>query len=227
MKVRTIVRLLAAVTLAAALLLAAAACGTDGEGAAAYTQRLDASALYGDTLESSGDWKTVAAVNGRELAIHMQTMAIRITDTATGAVWSTNPEDPDADPVADSAGQELLKSQFQLIYHDVSNNMGTLNSFHDSLEYDQATAYSLKNGVAVHYVLGDQRRGEDDVPAKISDRRFHEAVLNKLSAEEAEEMQAFYRFYDTEGFWLLGPRGATTSIGCSTCWTRRAIRGRI
>lgn len=207
MKVHTAVRRLAAGLLAAAMPLAAAACGADSGEAADHTQALDAAALYGDALESNGDWNTVASVNGRELAIQLETMAVRVTDTATGAVWSTNPEDPEADPVAGSAGLEVLKSQFQLIYHDVSNNVGTLNSFHDSLEYDQAAAYPLENGVAVHYILGDQRRDEDDVPAKISDTRFHEAVLDKLSAEEAGEMQDFYRAYESEGFWILGPRG--------------------
>lgn len=94
MKVHTAVRRLAAGLLAVAMPLAAAACGADSGEAADHTQALDAAALYGDALESNGDWNTVASVNGRELAIQLETMAVRVTDTATGAEWSTNPEDP-------------------------------------------------------------------------------------------------------------------------------------
>lgn len=196
-----------ALFLLGASLLLSAGCGSAGDTAAEHTKALDAASIYGEALSVSPDWQRVAAVGGRELSINGETMAIRLTDERTGKVWTSSPDPTEIDRIGDENAAQTLRSQFELVYHDVSNNVDIFNSYHDSLAYDQVTLYPLENGVAVHYVLGDRRRGEEDVPQKITDGRFRKKVLAGLSDDESEEMQSFYRFYEDEGYWMLAPRG--------------------
>ncbi len=203
MKVAQFFRRLVAGCAAVVLVFGLAACGSNREETPSYERELDLTTLYGDPVDYYGGWNAVATAGDLQLEFNSYTMAVRLSNTRTGTVWASNPEEPDSDPVADLAAVELLKSQIYLTYHDDANNIGTMNSFTDAVELDQVTTYGVENGLAVHYVLGDTSRDETDVPNKISDTRFQEAVLSKLSEEEVTEMTDFYRFYESEGFWIM------------------------
>lgn len=101
--------------------------------------------------EQSGD-KIRAADTGRLTLDYMPaTAGIIVTDTASGAVWTSNPVDLEADKLAKGAKKMDLSAQLLLDYVDDQNKPFQLNSFTGSVK-EAAPAWSkVQGGIEVTY----------------------------------------------------------------------------
>jgi len=162
---------------------------------------------YGKPLTLSDGWNVLAEAGGLKLSIEKETLNIAVENTVTGKTWRTNPLYPDEDTTAQGASKDMLRAQFQLYYYDTNGNLKTMNSYTDSVKLNQTKVFSIKNGIAVHYLVGDTTRGESDIPTKISNKRFTEVVLSKLDGPDAEKLKSYYKYYKNDDMWAIRPVG--------------------
>ncbi len=197
--------------LAAALLFVMlSSCGDTSESVQPNTAGLE---KYGQELILSDGWNELAGVGNLKLSIDKESLSVSVENTVTGKVWRTNSLNPEEDTTAQGTSKDMLKAQFQLYYYDTNGNLKTMNSFTDSIKFNQTKVFSIENGIAVHYLVGDTTRGESDIPAQISNQRFTMGYLQTLSdrlaaepfyravlcnGEQKAEGKSFYEFFGDE-----------------------------
>lgn len=152
-------------------------------------------------------FQSVAETDKYILKINSEDLNISITDRKSGKTWYTNHPDAQNDSVALSDTVELLRAQLQINYYDANGNYGTMNSYTDCVSRGQYEIYAVENGIAVDYTLGDMTRTVDDVPQKISNERFTEKLLNKLSQKEQYRLKQLYNYYEDEDMWSIDSKG--------------------
>lgn len=191
--------------LAAALLFVMlSSCGDTSESVQPNTAGLE---KYGQELILSDGWNELAGVGNLKLSIDKESLSVSVENTVTGKVWRTNSLNPEEDTTAQGTSKDMLKAQFQLYYYDTNGNLKTMNSFTDSIKFNQTKVFSIENGIAVHYLVGDTTRGESDIPAQISNQRFTEVVLSKLNDSDAKELKGYYKYYKNDDMWAIRPAG--------------------
>lgn len=141
--------------------------------------------------------KTVLENDRYTLAISPVNMGVTVTDTVRGTVWNSNPE----------GDMSIRSAQFSLSYVDTRGNYALMDSYTDSVEKMQATVHKGEDCVYVKYLLGDYELTGDILPKNINAAKFQKRILDKLNEEEREEMQKYYRFYESENIWGLTSRG--------------------
>ncbi len=193
--------------LSAAAILFGTLCGCSNTPASDQTEQTGGLQQYGQALTLADGENELASVGTKKLLIEKDTLAVSVVDTATGITWRTNSADADSDTVANNTSKDMLKAQFQLYYYDTNGNLKTMNSYTDSIKYNQTKVFRIENGIAVHYLVGDTTKGEADVPAKISNTRFTENVLAKLDDTKAAELKRFYKYYKSDDIWSIRPVG--------------------
>lgn len=154
--------------------------------------------LFGDPLAFHNDWT---------LTVEENPLSLTVTDTATGTMWTTNPNNIFEDSLASVDMADQMKAQFVLEYYDANGSKHSMNSFTDCADKEQYTFREIPDGVAIVYRLGDEGASEDQMIQKISSARFEEKVLSRLSDGEREEMEGYYRYYEEEGLWIVSSRG--------------------
>ena len=141
------------------------------------------------------------------LSVGTDSLNISLTDRKNSKVWYTNHPDSDNDSVALSDTIDLLKAQLQINYYDANGNYGTMNSYTDCVQYGQYEIYPIKNGISVAYTLGDMTRTVDDVPQKISNKRFIEKLYEKLPKKEKSMLRQLYTYYEDDDMWAINTKG--------------------
>ncbi len=126
-------------------------------------------------------------------------MGVRVTDARTGIAWATNGRELD--------GSACSGEQFTLSYYMANAAYSEMNSFDDCVGKGQAEAYWEDGTLYVLYRLGDYNHTYADVPNTISAERFKEKFLSRLTPEEQENLKTYYKYYDSEGYWALRPKG--------------------
>ncbi len=134
--------------------------------------------------------------NGMKLFLE-ENMAVRLED-GRGGVWSTN---------GLSAAGRQTANQFKLSYYTANAAYSYMESQSDSVDMQQADAFVQDGALYVEYRLGDYDRTLDDVPAYLAGKRFQELFLDKLSAEDADVIQSYYKYYDDEDAWRIKSKG--------------------
>lgn len=124
-------------------------------------------------------------------------MAVRVED-ANGAVWSTNGHALD--------GSETV-GQFKASYYTANAAFSYMESQADSVDRQQATAFVQDDTLYVQYQLGDYGKTADAVPQYLKNDRMTELFLENLSAEDAETMESFYKYYKDDDAWRIRPKG--------------------
>lgn len=141
------------------------------------------------------------------LTVDPELLTLTVTDTESGRVWTSGPADPDSDPVATADSAELMRAQFSLDYYTDKGTREQMNSYTDSVAKGQYKVYSLPDGLAVEYLLGEPARSADNIIQKISQKRFESLVLSKLSDDERELLEGYYRLYEDEGLYVVRSSG--------------------
>ncbi|XEC93621.1 DUF5696 domain-containing protein [Paenibacillus tarimensis] len=127
-----------------------------------------------------------------EMYYHEATAEVAIRDKRNNHVWWTNPKDREEDMIASPYEKAVLSSQFTLTFRDRFTNLMTFVSYTDSVERNQAVTESIENGIRVTYTVGESTSAIDALPKLISKQRLEEAVLSKLSPEDAKYVSARY-----------------------------------
>lgn len=158
--------------------------------------------------EITEDIPEIVAQKGKyTLSVDPFTLNLKVTDTSSGKSWASNPEDPDSDTVANVDNVDMMRAQFYLEYYDSKGSKEQVNSYTDCVSKEQFKVYQIPDGIAVAYQVGEPARSEDDIIHKISGDRFEAKVLSKLSDEEREILEGYYRFYEEENLWVVKSSG--------------------
>lgn len=134
-----------------------------------------------------------------DLSLYLEeNMVVRI-ESKDGTVWTTNGLSKDG---------KQTEGQFTVSYYNSNAAFSYMDSQSDSVEKDQAKAFLQDDTLYVQYNVGKYGRSLDDVPSMLSDARFQEKFISQLSAEEAELMQDYYKYYKNEDTWRIRAKGS-------------------
>ncbi|MBR4235500.1 MAG: hypothetical protein IKR85_05490 [Clostridia bacterium] len=134
--------------------------------------------------------------NGMKLFLE-ENMVVRVED-GRGGVWSTNG--------VSAAGKQTV-DQLKLSYYTANAAYSYMESQSDSVDMQQADAFVQDGILYVEYRLGDYDRTLDDVPAFLTGKRFQALFLDKLTPEDADVIQTYYKYYDDEDAWRIKSKG--------------------
>jgi len=160
-----------------------------------------------EKLNLADTFEKVAENDKYILSVGTEALNIALTDRKTSKVWYTNHPESENDSVALSDTIDLLKAQLQINYYDANGNYGTMNSYTDCVQYGQYEIYPIKNGISVVYTLGDMSKTVDDVPQKISNKRFIEKLYEKLPKKEKSMLRQLYTYYEDDDMWAINAKG--------------------
>lgn len=153
----------------------------------------------GSAIRLGSDPVTLLSNEQMQLELLPSTMGVRVTDRRRDVLWCSNPENATG----------IQNAQFSLSYVDEKGNYSTMNSYTDAVRRQQVAVYAVpeEDAAYVQYRLGDYELTAEILPKNINPKRFQNRILDQLSAEEAQEMQNYYRYYESEDFWSLRTRG--------------------
>lgn len=85
------------------------------------------------------------------ISINEETCDITVTDNSTGAVWISNPVDPQADQYTTPSIVNDIKSQLIVTYYDSENTKATIGSFVSSIKRKSFKITKSENKIRVDY----------------------------------------------------------------------------
>lgn len=118
--------------------------------ASPLTAHADAS-LSKMRLAASNEWL--------ELYINDATAAVAVREVRTGHVWHTNPPDWDKEEtIAKGDAKQALGAQVQLTYYKPGDVEIKIDSYKDSVLFEQHEVTEVPGGIRVTYLLGRELR---------------------------------------------------------------------
>lgn len=112
-----------------------------------------------------------------ELWVQIKSGEVAVKDLATGQILFTNPYDVADSGAAESQREELL-SQIFLSYKDKTGTY-SMNSYHDSVRYDQVEVNRIRGGVRVQYTIGETVKRKL-APRQITESRFESLIIEPI-----------------------------------------------
>ena len=153
----------------------------------------------------------VAEENGI-LVLYVQetTGYIAVLDKRSGKLYFSVSPLVDQDTTATEDTKKIMKSVLQLTYFDGVIEK-TVNSF-EMLDPDKLTVEQIDGGIRVTYVLGDSKRGLEDIPQKLTDARFQELFVDHpaLKTNDKKRAKIYYEQDEVTGVWTLTDTKNTT-----------------
>ena len=136
----------------------------------------------------------LATSNGKlSLFINKQTGAFSVYDADANVYWNSNPsEEQIAESGAMGTIKNEMKSQLVLTYYDVNGLQQYFNTFSHSSEGGNLEFFSIENGVAVTYTIGENKILISMLPVAIEKEKFAQKVLSKLTEDEKETILDYY-----------------------------------
>jgi len=89
------------------------------------------------------------------LYLNQTALSVAVRVKATGSIWYTNPPDWLNDPRVGGINRHHMQSQLRITYFNETANEFTMNSFFDSVNFEQFEIEDLPDGFRVTYTLGD------------------------------------------------------------------------
>lgn len=146
---------------------------------------------FNNIIRNLGEPYIAAENDGYSLVIDGTSAAVTVTDKKSGQSWSTNPENRKEDTVADGKWLEMLNAQLTLTYTRTSDGLSVdVNTYSDSLEREQVDYYQIKDGVGVHYLLGEEVK-VSLYPTVLTEKRFEHFLAN-LNEDDAFALKMYY-----------------------------------
>jgi hypothetical protein len=136
--------------------------------------------------------KLVAESGSLALYYNSETTEVAVRDKRSEQVWFTNPTGRQQDKKALPFEKENLSSQFTIQFRDELTKLTSYTNFAQSIDKDQFTAESIKDGLRITYTLGDMSKGIEVLPKYINKKRFEERVLNNLDEVTARYVTGRY-----------------------------------
>lgn len=138
-----------------------------------------------------------------KLYTNTTTTEVAVYDKRSGETIYSNPKDRADDSIATGRLKTDLNSQFVLSYYDNAMTLGTMYNYDYSVERNQYTMESIKDGIRYIYLLGDMGSATGMVPMYITAERL-EQFLSNLTEKEAKQIRPYYNTSSTvEGFLEL------------------------
>lgn len=109
-----------------------------------------------------------------QLFVDEATASIAVLNKANDEIWYSNPPDREKDPIASGVNSDLLSSQMQLSFYNHFGQMTNMNSYSDSVAFEQFKIEPIEDGVKVHYQFGTTEASAADLPLMLSPERFEE-----------------------------------------------------
>lgn len=156
-----------------------------------------------------------------KLYLDEQESDVAVLVKKTGDIWFGNPYKAEEDPIATGYYVGNLKSQLSIHYYNDNVQMKEMDNYNDSIAYGQFETEFMKDGVTITYTLGElssklilpqviseQRYLEyynrmDKNAAKKVKRNYTFVSLEKLKAEEKEEMLTIYPSLERQNIYVL------------------------
>ena len=123
-----------------------------------------------------------------------ETTQFTVTQKSSGAVWYSNPQDADSDPIALKPDIENLKSTLLLTY----SNLNGVDTLYNNYKYSIASKiYNIEaseDSIKVLYSIGEVEK-EYIVPLAIEEERMEE-LLSAMTTGNASMVGNYYKKYD-------------------------------
>lgn len=127
-----------------------------------------------------------------QLFVDQETADIAIINKENDEIWYSNPPDRDQDPIASGVNSDILSSQLHLSFYNNFGQMSNMNSYSDSVAYEQFNIEAIDDGVKVHYQFGTTQASAADLPLMLSPERFEE-LSSRLDGTGQRAMIIAYR----------------------------------
>ncbi|MFP4015568.1 MAG: DUF5696 domain-containing protein [Halanaerobiales bacterium] len=119
------------------------------------------------------------------LFINNDSTEIAVQDKDSENIWYSNPPDRDEiETIARGGARDKLNSQIILNYYLPGNKPMSMNTYSDSVSFQQYEINNLDNGVSIDYTIGKKWSEDAYVPLIIGSSAFEEKVLNNLSESD-------------------------------------------
>ena len=133
------------------------------------------------------DMKLIANTDTLELYFEETTAAFAVKDKRDNHIWYSNPADREQDQIAQGENKGLLHAQLSLTYFNPTGHITKLDSYKDSVAKEQVEFVAVDNGIKVIYTFGNESKGIEQLPGRISKERFESLILNKIDDEKAKK----------------------------------------
>ena len=145
-------------------------------------------------MKGSMEFQQIAETERFALYINGSTAEIAVENKQTGARWYSNPQNRDADMLAQGEKKSLLNSQVSVTLSDDSDKFTTMYSWDEAVEYNQFRYAQLENGLAVTYEFGKRNR-EYLVPLLLEPEKM-ERIRGQLEEFDIEILNSVYELID-------------------------------
>ena len=163
-------------------------------------------------IDAEAETVTVFEDEAFIMDVDTEPLNIKLTDKKTGETWAANPDMPEKDEAATSNYADIMKAQISFSYYK-NQAKQTMNSFADCAEKGQYKLFKIENGVRVLYTFGDFEITIDDIPHKLTKKRFEELILKNEQLTQEEKDTVFSCFNEeNEGYiWKQNVFGSKAS----------------
>lgn len=169
--------------------------------------------------------KGVAESDSLRLFVGEETGDVAVVDKSTGKTYYTNPPERTLDTIASGINAEVLSAQLSLDYYNQYGQLSTINSYTDSVAYEQISFQNIEKGIRINYQFGNDKNPAEDLPMMLSYERYKE-ITNQMDKtgqralmigyKEDKEKQVYIRNDDAlKGLQLDRALQAFESIGYS------------
>ena len=142
-----------------------------------------------------GEFTKVAENEYLELYVNYQNTEIAVKDLQMGSIWYSNPPERNkVEKIARGINKDKLSALFSLSYYTPNDHLIQINSYNDSVVYQQFDFTQLENGIKVSYTLGKEWADDAYIPIMINKESFEELILSKI--ENKQEQKFVHDSYD-------------------------------
>mgnify|MGYP000873794499 FL=1 len=116
--------------------------------------------------------------------------------------------------VASGAKKDRLKSKLYLTYYDRNGQKKIYDNYYDCIKNGQFEVAKIENGVRITYHVGKMAKGKEDIPQRLSDKRFKEVFLenDKLSDSDKATIQKRYTYNEGMKVWIWVTTGGDAAV---------------
>lgn len=167
-------------------------------------------AAFTPQTESKSDVEGMVLVCENEnlkLYTNTQTAEVAVYDKRNGKTVYSNPQNADADSVANGTHKNYLKSQLVIDYFNSSRTQSTYDSYSMAVESGQVKAENMENGIRYVYEIGDTKSPTGIVPVYITRERL-DSFVAKLDDKQAKQLTGKYVESSIGEDWLELMEGA-------------------
>lgn len=116
-----------------------------------------------------------------KLYINVETTEVAVYDKKSEKVYYSNPQGREADSIANPLNKALVAAQIELDYYDSERRKNSMNNYSQSIENGQFLIEGIEGGIRVVYTIGNLQKGIESLPQYITEERFQEMILSRLS----------------------------------------------